>query len=841
MLRRFLLLACLLGGLVKPVPMNAQDLHGQYFEALNQRGLYAVAEDYAMARLAEETLPPDQRAELTIELAKTLVAHGAVLRGSAQEEMWKQAAESLQEFLTHSDQSPRRREVEAALAALPVRMGLELAWQVDVTPEAKQVRQRAQELLESALPKLPEQVSQLRSAPDPTDQELADGASSHEELAALADEFETLQGQASLAIARLLEPGVERTAALVTAERDFAQLARSKPVASLVPEIQFLRAEVARLQGEDRKALGLVGSLLDEQDPTLRDRALAEKLRIQLSLGETDAAFQLVADRLRTGRPPHDELRAVAIEVLLASWTVARMNEDQALQTQLMEEAQRQQQLIQGRWAQWSGSLLARHQENQAYGPKLAAVVRDAQSAWNAGDATLAATRYGEASAQAKRLGQPDQAMELGMLRASILMQQQQWSDAAETLSELVEHFGNHARAAEADLLKCYSWGRLYSANATQSHRERFEQSLRNHLANHPGQPTIPDASWMLAAHEEQRLQWTNALPLYRAIPVEHSRFPDASLRIVVIYEKILNRLKEIEGPVGEWEEHAQAEIDRIIAELGRLPELTPVIGQTLLHAAQLILRTADPNYEQADRLLATLNDEIDRRRLAAERSQTSVNPVWLGLRTRLNQLRIVSLAGQERLAEARALMSGLQQTDATTLLEILSGLTELSDLVAADRRFELGRIQQMAVREIEQQRDQLTPRQQQLLDESSAQAYIAMGDLLQAAAIYEALIRKSPKDRSLIHRVIDVYLDHGEPADFEKAKDWWIRIEKLERPGTEKWIEARLHVATLLEMLGEKNEARKLLGVTKALYPQMGSPELLVESQRLEDRLAGN
>src|SRR4051812_44344656 len=69
-------LAMLLGCLaaltaVFGLPLRADEATARYFRGLRERRLFNLAESYCAHRLSRPDCPPDQRADLTLELAET--------------------------------------------------------------------------------------------------------------------------------------------------------------------------------------------------------------------------------------------------------------------------------------------------------------------------------------------------------------------------------------------------------------------------------------------------------------------------------------------------------------------------------------------------------------------------------------------------------------------------------------------------------------------------------------------------------------------------------------------------------------------------------------------------
>ena len=87
---------------------------------LRQRGLFALSEAYCRDRLADTELGEIARAELAIELARTLADHALSLGPEAREPVWREAAQTIDEFVRQRGQNPRVLLVrmQGALVAL---------------------------------------------------------------------------------------------------------------------------------------------------------------------------------------------------------------------------------------------------------------------------------------------------------------------------------------------------------------------------------------------------------------------------------------------------------------------------------------------------------------------------------------------------------------------------------------------------------------------------------------------------------------------------------------------------------------------------------------------------
>jgi tetratricopeptide (TPR) repeat protein len=821
--------------LLGTLPCRAdQNLH-QYFEQLRQRGLFALAEEYAQSHLVREDLPPDRRAMLTVSLSQALLDHGEVARGEERREFWNEAARQVHELLERDPRNPRRIELEAQAALLPALRGAALAWDVSVTPENASAREEAIELLRTGISRLEDWLKN-RPAERPTEVELADGAPTFEETTLLERRVRLQIGWSYVHLAELLPPGRQRSAALLDGEEACSQIGRSRTRDDISIEGRLCRARIARLRGDADRAAGMLDALLRERlDPITVDRVLAERIRVELSRDDLDEALLLVRERSQLSGPFSDELRAAVVDVLLRSWKLAGEKGQTEFQEELLEQAEDYHRMTGGRWRQQTAASLRGIREDRELGEELAATVRQARWLYHQEQIDEALDRYAAAAAQADRSGMRDHAVEYGLTRASILIQRKEWAEAGAALSEILDRHAEHERAPEASLLLAYALGQRYGQDRSDANRQAYEAALEKHRDRFPDSATFYEATWMLAVHREQREEWTEALPLYREIDPVHQRHREAALRVLVLHEKVLDQLRARGEPLEEWEDRAVADVERIVS-LRRDAEdrLTPLECQILIRGAQLLLQHRDRPYERADELLARAETAV---RLASGGRQPP-DPVWNRLDHAIAQLRIVALAGQERLLQAGRVLDRLGETDPAQMLQILRGLTELTAKVDPERQRDLGHLQHQAVRKLSRHRQELSPEQQRLLDECTAEAYVATLDLPEAARVYETMLEQSPGDRRLIERVISIYERRGQREDLEQAKGWWIRLERLEKAGTPEWIAARLNAVRLMLELGETDQARKLLGVTRTLYPDLGTPELKRQAEELLERL---
>ncbi|WP_417848653.1 tetratricopeptide repeat protein [Thalassoglobus sp.] len=817
------------------------DLQNRYFQGLRDRGLYLIAEDYAVSRLSTDLLLPDERAIVTIELVRTLTAHGGVSSPEQRDELWNEAERLLKQFSESHKNNPRLLEIQAEQALLPARFGDELAWELQINPVNQKLATATRDEFSKAIQKIGNVLVEFDKAPEkPSPSDLADGALTQAERVDLRQQLEFYLVRSKFFLAQTAPPGPDRTGLFLDVADEFDALSKNRPESKWTFKARKFLATLARDRGDYSRADSLLRSLArNAAEYSMQDEILAEQVRSQYDQGKLDDGLRMITDQIQSGHPLGDEVRSVAVEGLLKAWKIAGEKGQADFQKELLAEAESHHQRTRGKWQKLTYAKLSQVQQNLNLGDELATLVRQAQWNYHNGDLKQAIQFFQNAAALAHRQGKSDNAIDYAFTVGSIQIQQEDWPAAAKTFEDIVTNFPDAQKSQDAGLMKCYVLGRIYLQRPLQETRIAYEAALSKQRVQFPNTPSAIEATWMLAVHNEQRLQWTDAIDLYREIPADHPRYDTATLRIVILYEKILTRLKELNGPVEVWEDQLLEEIVRIEDHLPNHNVLDSMEQcQTALRIAQLLLQHRDRWYSVADHWLKRIEQTVEAQQREAALRNAKLDPLWTQIQRATSQLRIVSLAGQQRLGDARKIMLQLEQTDPSTMLGILLGLTEMTSKIDPLRQVEMGHLQLEAINRLEQSRSELTPQQQRMLDDSHAEAFIAIGNLKEAAEIYAKLIESTPRNERLLRKVIAVLLKRGKAEDLLEARDWWKRIEQLHKPGEADWVEARLEIAKIDVRVGEKEQALKLLGVTKTLYPQLGTPTLREEFDRFLEEL---
>ena len=100
---------------------------------------------------------------------------------------------------------------------------------------------------------------------------------------------------------------------------------------------------------------------------------------------------------------------------------------------------------------------------------------------------------------------------------------------------------------------------------------------------------------------------------------------------------------------------------------------------------------------------------------------------------------------------------------------------------------------------------------------------------------MYEALLKSAPRDPSLLTAYAEVLGRCATKECLQKAQATWRTLESLSPAGSEPWLWARYHLCQTLLDAGDDQACRKLLSVTKLLYPKLGSDALRARFVELE------
>ncbi|WP_010582479.1 coiled-coil domain-containing protein [Schlesneria paludicola] len=841
----------------------------RYFEQLRQRSLFALAETEAIARLAADDLSLATKTDLTLELSRSLAEHAGFVPEDQRNELWQRARQAVLDLVEQDRSNPR-------VILLQLQIGSVWAVEADWLRTERDVRTFDETILEQAQAACAETLATLtpleNSLTNPTPESAAKRAA---DIPLSGHERRTVMHQARWYLAATYRNRAELAAA-GSAERssDLAEadqvLRRLVGVADepLHSRAKLLSVTCLRLKGENARAAEALG-LLERSDakgiPLIQDEIIAERARLQLALNRPTDAAELILKARATRQRLTGEVWFLQTQALISLRKIALEKQQETLAERLAEQIvtaiERCEEQVGGYWSRRCRQIWENVQTSQKYGAELDSLMQQARIDFTTGRIDAAVERYAKAERVARDRAQPDLAMELGFTRASILLEHSRFEPAAAEFLRLASYDAAHTRSTQAHLLGTYCLGRLYDEKKTQARREAYTNELDQHLAKYAEDTTVNEAYFLKAQLEEQRLQATQALPLYLQVDTQHVRALDAMSGAARCYETILRRMIEQHRPSEMFEREGIDQMSKFLSLAANAPDKWTVKqADVALHLAAFLLMSSHESANKASSsggergrssdlqdLKRSARPEQARQWLSqvlsfAEQSRADdlSTEARHQLVQRANSLNVIALAGTGKRIEAQRALTQLTATPK----ELLGLVDQLVPFVAAaqgDAQIQLAALQLQAAERVQSQRDQLSPAETALLDRCRAKASFFAGQSAKAVALGQQLAERFASDLDLQRELANLF---GESRDVDASvlvKKCWRRIESQSKAGTSEWWTARLGVIQTCIREREYDEARKLLRVTKVLYPELGGPAFKPQMDSIEHALKAN
>lgn len=824
---------------------SAEDQTRAYFEGLRQRHLFGIAEGYSLDRLADARLSDTERARYTLELARTLAAHAMVTSGDEQTELWNRAENTLSKILKDHPQWADKTVFQAEHARITAQKAESLYWQVKAIPHNATLRQ-------SALAKLSQADRELSAAEIQLNQLLKKSGSFQNftvlKTTAIRDtllDFQLLIAQTKIKLAALYDKqSPQRKTNLDAARKWLEPLSRRATTLQITWISKLALIQCNLIDGDYAGASRAIQTLVKEKPPAyLNEPIFVESMRVLLAENKAQlAATQIIKYRQDHGHYS-SELGYLEIDALLKLRTVALDQQQTALADEIWQQVETRVQHLwttqPGYWSQRARMLVDQQHQVDQYGSQISQELKQAQLLYSQGKLELAIAAYDKTAKQAAAQGNTDLAFELGFTSASLQLNAKQYKQAATQFQSLVLRYDASPKAADASLLAAWCLGQLYSQSRTKSRRLIYTTALDDVRSRFPNSKSYYEAGWMLARLEEARLQYSKALVLYSEIPENQPKTADAHLGIARCYEQILLRLILLNKPTKAWRAEA---IDTLEKFLTGFPDRTqtanlPSQVEIGLRLTRIYLNDSPPLYTKANRLLELIKHTASRMmaqlRRNNELSESSVSQTtkqiqfWNQISNQALRLQIIALAGQGNPNAAQSLVESLETAGTDELLSVLNGVSQIDLELTPQARRELGMLQLKSAEKLASRREELNPQQLKRLDLCLAEAYLAIDQPIRALEFYQDLLKQSPQDAALIKQVALLLERCGTKACLRQATPKWRQLEAAEKPGTIPWLDARLHIIQSLFDSGDEAEAKKLFGVTKLLYPELGNADL--------------
>ncbi len=835
----------------------ADDSTRSYFDGLRQRHLFGIAEGYCLNQLAQPRISDQDRARYTLELARTLAAHAMIAAGDEQTELWNRAENTLAQILKDHPSWADAPVFEAERARISARKADILYWQSKAVPQNETLRLSAITSLKQAATELIKAENQLN--------QLLKKAGTHQNFTVLETvvirdtllDFQLLIGQTDMNLAGLYgDQRPQQQAALKSAKEWLEPLSRRATTLQVTWLSKLALIQCDRIEEDFAAAARAIQALAKEDPPAyLTEPVFVESMRILLAENKSQLAATQIIDFRQKHGGYSSELGYLEVDALIQLRTIALDKKQEALAAEIWQQIETRTQHLgltqPGYWAQRTRMLVNQQHQIDQYGSDLSQSLKQAQLLYSQGKIEQAIAAYDETSTQAAASGKTDLAFELGFTSASLQLRAKQFKQAATRFQSLALRYDANPKAADASLLAAWCLGQLYTQSRTKSRRLAYTTALEELRKRFPGSSSsYHEAGWMLARLEESRLQYSKALVLYAEIPDKHPKAADAHLGIARCYEQILLRLAALNQPTDAWRQEAIAVLEKYLAGFPDQTNQALLLSQAdiALRLTRIYLNDSPPLYAKANRLLElivhTAVKMIAELKRNIERSESSVSQTtqeiqdWNDISNQALRLQIIALAGQGNPSSAQSLVENLETAGTDEVLSVLNGISQIDLDLAPEVRRELGMLQLKSAEKLAARRDELNPQQIQRLDLCLAEAYLAVDQPIRALEFYQGLLKQSPNDGSLIKQVALLLERCGTKACLRQAAQKWRQLEAAEKPGTVPWLDARLHIIQTAFGSGDEAEAKKLLGVTMLLYPELGNDDLKNRYREVEARI---
>jgi hypothetical protein len=317
------------------------------------------------------------------------------------------------------------------------------------------------------------------------------------------------------------------------------------------------------------------------------------------------------------------------------------------------------------------------------------------------------------------------------------------------------------------------------------------------------------------------RREWADARNVLQKIPARSKHFQGAVYLVIECYEHELERLDGRSGQDrrerAELLSSATEYLQPIVNRMGnRSPrEWTELERFSVLSLAQLHLQYG----EEASTYGADLLGRVIRSLAVSQDdpAEAQPDPVW---QQKMISLTIVALARLDRAQEARDLLRWQAENAPASLAETLSRLGERTsgDEAALSRGSAALALDGLEL--LGPQWDALDEPIRQRLGRLRASALAAAGQRDAALAQYADLARRSPNDGHVQESYAALLSQSDSAAELQEALARWYTVEQKSRPGGRRWRRARQARIELLARVGQRDEAEKLLRLTRLLYP---------------------
>jgi hypothetical protein len=827
---------------VAPTAANRQ-LDERFLAGLRSRRLFELAEAYCRRQLERGDLSDDRRAELVIELARTLAAQAIDSPRLSRDPLWRQADEAIDAFQRAHPRSPQTLALELQKALLALARGENERQEAEIGGLQRDSLEPARKSLRQAIAlfKQLDETTKLELTRRARAQKAEPGEWSSAQLLSLQTNlrFQLARALVNQALCYLPDSS-DRIGALSEAKQILEPLAQLVPETPLAWESRVEELRVYRLLRDFSAVERKLAAVRKEEPPApYRERLVAEEIRLALDRGDVQRAVSLAGDPSRRAPSDGADLSFARFEAFVAAWR-AQAERDRKLagagvapvsqkpsdwETASVEQAKFLEQRFGAYWMRRAETLLATTIAVGA-GENVESLTRAAAGYFRGGQFGDAVAAYDRAVKLLKQAGKPPENMfDLALAAATIEHQQGHAREALRRYLELSLAIPDHAKADEAHLLAIFNAARVADESSDETKAaaiDEYQRLLEEHLARWPSSATRGQAAWWLGQSQERARQWQAAAVSYALVPRGHPQFGPALAGLARCDHELL----EATELTDEDRARQAATVAQWFAAVATTKGPTStdadkrVERQAALFAAEFYLQANDhATAEQAAEILRTAL------------ADTSVaDAEW---RAKARTQLVLSLVAQAKWDEAGAAVESFAAAPLGEWLPLADQLSARAASGAASDRPAIAGLERRLLSFADAQTDKLTDADRRKLDLLRVQALADAGQHAESLTLIERLAADRPADGATQELLAEI-LTQGTLAEQKRALFKWREVQQKSRPGSQRWFRAGYGLAHTQFLLNNKFAAAAAIKVIAAAYPDLGGRELKARFEKL-------
>ena len=805
---------------------QADGIQQAFLAGLRERRLFALAEQWCRQRLATTDLDVATRADLAIELSRTLTEHALHEKQADREQLWAEALAAVGETAGQLVTGPRKLLLDSQRALVHLAHG-ELARQEAELAGSASLDGAS---LDGARQELRTAVGLLRATSKAISSELrrTNQARRAEPGDLSANELVSLQRNIDYQLARAFRnqgesypaKSADRTNSLRQAVEQLQTVAAGDASDAIGWLARTDEVRCLRLLENFDAATGRLNAL-DEQKPppTIAATLRAEQIRLLL---DQHRLVDAVAAADKAGAR-HSERTAdidyACLEAYVAAWRAASKADRATDATQWQDRAAALIGEIDQRygryWSRRAEMLLASSVTRGGNTQNLALLVRAAESLYRSGQLDQALEAFDRAARQAADSKQPAAAFDHAYTAAAIAERRGQHADAARRFRAVALDQAENAKAGDAHLLAIYNTAQAAKQGGQEASSRAYLDLLTEHLDHWPRSSTANQARLWLGGFYEREARWTEAIEIYKAVLPDDPRAASAVEAVSRCYQRWLAELADSGKPTRAAALKAAAYFEGLVTNArGGLPERwsqTERVAAT--SAAALWLEYTDGEFARAERLLS-----------AALAGAADASDQW---KSTARTLEIFATAAQGHRDQAAQLLDQISGGEPKQMLALIERLARVAEKAPAPVERELAELELRAADLLQSRLKELPADEQRDFQRAYIRALAAVRRHDQAVEAARELAEQFPRDGQIQEQYAGLLIDSTDRANWQAALAKWRDIGQKTSQGSERWLRAMYYQSLALSRLGQADQAARLIKVTEALEPELGGAEM--------------